>query len=71
MFVYQRATLTITMFLWPYDITLIKVITIYITMTILINHMVIFMGKSTISMVIFNSYVCLPEGKPYLPMIFP
>ena len=21
------------------------------------------MGKSTISMVIFNSYVCLPEGK--------
>ena len=22
------------------------------------------MGKSTISMAIFNSYVCLPEGSP-------
>jgi hypothetical protein len=25
----------------------------------------LFMGKSTISMVIFNSYVKLPEGKKY------
>ena len=25
------------------------------------------MGKSTISMVIFNSYVKLPEGIPYFP----
>ena len=29
------------------------------------------MGKSTISMVIFNSYVSLPEGKPPFSYGFP
>ena len=33
------------------------------------------MGKSTMSMAIFNSYVSLPEGKPPFsygfPMVFP
>ena len=27
------------------------------------------MGKSTISMAIFNSYVCLPEGSMYNSMV--
>jgi len=33
-------------------------VNVYITMEI-----TIFAGKSTISMAIFNSYVCLPEGR--------
>ena len=34
------------------------------------HHHAIFMGKSTISMAIFNSYVSLPEGKPpFFPVV--
>ena len=29
------------------------------------NHHAFFMGKSTISMAMFNSYVCLPEGNSH------
>ena len=35
------------------------------------NHHLFFMGKSTISMAIFNSYVKLPEGNGYsTPLMF-